>query len=156
MIGGDVETVRGDWAIRGEMAFTTGDTVVTGTSPLGVEGRSVRAGIGADRKAGAYRLNGTVLVEHRDADATALDLRRRRHQRQPRRGRRARLRPGYAQACACSARGTSPTASGFARTIGSWSLRDNLSLDGTRSAGSSAKATTPSRASPSAISSRCR
>ena len=55
MIGGDAETVRGDWAIRGEMAFTTGDTVVIGTSPLGVDGHSVRAGIGADRKAGRSR-----------------------------------------------------------------------------------------------------
>ncbi len=69
MIGGDAETVRGDWAIRGEMAITTGDTVALGPSPLGVDGHSIRAGLGADRKAGAIRLSGTVLVERRAADA---------------------------------------------------------------------------------------
>ena len=72
MIGGDAETVHGGWAIRGEAAVTTGDTIVVGTSPIGLEGRSVRAGIGADRKAGTIRLNGTVLVEHRVADADPL------------------------------------------------------------------------------------
>ena len=131
MIGGDAETVRGDWAIRGEAALTTGDTVVTGTSPLGVDGRSVRAGIGADRKAGAVRLSGTVLVEHRDAAADpalgiagATDT-------------NVSLVVGGERGFARDTRKVKvfgawnvADASGFARTIGTWSLRDNLLLEG--------------------------
>ena len=157
MIGGDAETVRGDWAIRGEMAVTTGDTIVTGTSPLGLDGHSVRAGIGADRKAGTIRLNGTVLVEHRVADA------------QPQLGIAGGadtnvslvvggdrgVRQGHPHASASSARGTSPTAPASrgpsARGACATTCRSKA-----RSAGSSARATTPSRASPSATSSRYR
>ena len=131
MIGGDAETVRGDWAIRGEMAITTGDTVALGPSPLGVDGHSIRAGLGADRKAGAIRLSGTVLVERRAADAYPV--------------------LGIAGGADTNvslvvggdhgfARDTGKIrvfgawnvadSSGFARTIGTWSLRDNLSLEG--------------------------
>ena len=46
--------------------------------------------------------------------------------------------------------------SGFARTIGTWSLRDNLSLGRLGRLVLRRRATTPSPASPSAISSRCR
>jgi hypothetical protein len=131
MVGGDVETVRGDWAIRGEAALTTGDTVVTGTSPLGVAGHSLRAGVGADRKAGAFRLSGTVLVEHRGPDAypvagiaTGTDT-------------NVSLVVGGDRGFARDTRKVKVFAawnvadsSGFARTIGTWSLRDNLSLEG--------------------------
>ena len=131
MFGGDAETVRGDWAIRGEAAFTTGDTIVTGTSPLGLDGHSLRAGIGADRRAGAVRWSGTLLVERRDADAEpALDIAgdtdtnvslvvggERGFARDTR---RVRVFGAWNVA----------DASGFARTIATWSLRDNLSLDG--------------------------
>ena len=131
MIGGDAETVRGGWAIRGEMAVTTGDTIVTGTSPLGLHGHSMRAGIGADRKAGTIRLNGTILVEHRVADA------------QPQLGiaggadTNVSLVVGGDRGFARDTRTVRvfgawnvADSSGFARTIGTWSLRDNLSLVG--------------------------
>jgi hypothetical protein len=131
MLGGDVETVYGEWAIRGEAAFTSGDTVVTSTSPLGVDGRSLRAGIGADRKAGAFSLSGTLLIEHRDADAD------------PARGIAGDTDTNVSVVVGSErgfARDTRKLrvfgawnvadASGFARTIGSWSLRDNLSLEG--------------------------
>jgi hypothetical protein len=131
MIGGDAETVRGDWAIRGEMAITTGDTVITGTSPLGLDGHSLRAGIGADRKAGAYRLSGTVLLERRVADgdpslgiAGVADT-------------NVSLVVGSERGFARDTRKVKvfgawnvADASGFARTIGTWSIRDNLSLEG--------------------------
>ncbi len=131
MIGGDAETVRGDWAIRGEMALTTGDTVVTGTSPLGVAGHSIRAGVGADRKAGAIRLSGTVLVERRAADAypvagstvgtdTNVSLVVGGDRGFARDTRKIRVFGAWNVA----------DRSGFARTIGTWSLRDNLSLEG--------------------------
>jgi hypothetical protein len=132
MIGGDVETVLGAWGWRGEVALTDGDTVTSGESPFGVRGRSLRAGAGADRKAGAFRLNGTVLLEHR---AVASD---------PRRGIAADTDTNVSLVVG----GERPFArdtrrlrvfgawnltdrSGFARTIGTWSIRDNLSLDGT-------------------------
>ena len=131
MIGGDAETVRGDWSIRGEAALTTGDTVVTGASPLGVAGRSIRAGVGADRKAGAFSLSGTVLIEHRDADAdqalgiagdadTNVSLVVGSERGFARDTRKVRVFGAWNVA----------DASAFARTIGSWSLRDNLSLEG--------------------------
>jgi hypothetical protein len=131
MIGGDAETVRGDWAIRGEAALTIGDTVVTGTSPLGVDGRSVRAGIGADRKAGAVRLSGTLLIEHRDANAdpalaiagdtdTNVSVVIGGERGFARDTRKVKVFGAWNVA----------DASGFARTIGTWSLRDNLSLEG--------------------------
>jgi hypothetical protein len=131
MIGGDAETVRGDWSIRGEAALTAGDTVVIGASPFGLSGRSVRAGIGADRRAGAIRLSGTVLVEHRDADAdpalglagdsdTNVSLVVGSERGFARDTRKVRVFGAWNVA----------DASGFARTIGAWSLRDNLSLEG--------------------------
>jgi hypothetical protein len=131
MIGGDAETVRGDWAIRGEMAVMTGDTIVIGTSPLGRDGHSLRAGVGADRKAGAIRLSGTVLVERRVADAepalgiaggsdTNVSLVVGGDHGFARDTRKVRVFGAWNVA----------DSSGFARTIGSWSLRDNLSLEG--------------------------
>jgi hypothetical protein len=131
MIGGDAETVRGDWAMRGEMAVTTGDTVGLGASPLGGDGHSVRAGIGADRKAGAVRLSGTLLIEHRVADAdpvlgiaggtdTNVSLVVGGDRGFARDTRKVKVFGAWNVA----------DASGFARTIGTWSLRDNLSLEG--------------------------
>lgn len=132
MVGGDLETARGAWAWRGELAFTTGDTVATGDSPLGVRGRSLRAGVGADRNAGAFRLNGTVLLERRVAEADAaagvagttdtnLSLVIGGERPFARDTRRLRVFGAWNLA----------DRSGFARTIGTWSIRDNLSLEGT-------------------------
>jgi hypothetical protein len=132
MIGGDLETVHGDWAWRGELALTTGDTVATGHSPLGVEGHSLRAGVGADRKAGAFRLNGTVLLERRVPDAypvagvagatdTNVSLVVGGERPFARNTRKLRVFGAWNLA----------DRSGFARTIGTWSIRDNLSLEGT-------------------------
>lgn len=132
MIGGDLETVRGEWAWRGEAALTLGDTVATGDSPLGVKGRSLRAGVGADRRAGAFRLNGSLLLERRAADAhpvlgsdaetdTNVSMVVGGERGFARDTRKVRVFGAWNLA----------DASGFTRTIGSWSLRDNLSLDGT-------------------------
>ena len=62
MVGGDFETVRGPWGVRGEVAMFADDTIqVLGGSPRGVDGRSLEAGAGADRRAGNYRLAGNVV-----------------------------------------------------------------------------------------------
>lgn len=64
MLGGDFETVRGQWGIRGELAAFVEDNF-QGASLRRVAGRSFDAGIGVDRKAGDYRISGTALV-HRE------------------------------------------------------------------------------------------
>lgn len=64
MVGGDFETVRGQWGVRGEIAAFTEDTFQDRAGPVG--GTSFDAGIGVDRKAGDYRVSGTVLL-HREA-----------------------------------------------------------------------------------------
>ena len=63
MIGGDFETVRGEWGVRGEFAAFTEDTFQDAIGP--VDGSSFDAGVGVDRKAGEYRISGTVLL-HRE------------------------------------------------------------------------------------------
>jgi hypothetical protein len=74
MIGGDFESVRGAWGVRGEMAYFVRDELQSAVLLRGVRGTSVEGGVGVDRKAGDYRLAGDVLVSHRaasDADTLA-------------------------------------------------------------------------------------
>lgn len=65
MIGGDFETVRGQWSVRGEVAVFVDDNFQSPKVAI-VEGSSFDAGVGFDRRAGSYRLSGTVLL-HRDS-----------------------------------------------------------------------------------------
>jgi hypothetical protein len=65
MVGGDFETVRGQWGLRGELAAVVNDNF-QGSSLRIVKGSSVDAGFGVDRKAGDYRISVTALV-HREA-----------------------------------------------------------------------------------------
>jgi hypothetical protein len=62
MVGGDFETVRGEWGFRGEVAAFVRDSF-QGESSV-VPGKSYEAGLGVDRKAGDYRISGTALVHH--------------------------------------------------------------------------------------------
>jgi len=68
MLGGDFETVRGAWGLRGEAAWFVADTLQSAVLRRGVKGTSLEAGIGADRRAGNYRLAGNVLVSRRSVD----------------------------------------------------------------------------------------
>lgn len=61
MIGGDFETVRGLWGVRGEVAAFVDDELQSTRLVRGVPGRSLTAGIGVDRKAGDYRIAANVL-----------------------------------------------------------------------------------------------
>jgi hypothetical protein len=71
MVGGDFETVRGQWGVRGEAAFFVRDTIqVIDENPRGVEGRSREAGIGVDRRAGDYRIAGNVLWSWNSVDGS--------------------------------------------------------------------------------------
>ncbi len=68
MIAGDFETVRGEWALRGEAAVFVEKTIA-GASGMPVPGRVVDAGLGFDRRTGNYRLFGSVLVRREWSDA---------------------------------------------------------------------------------------
>jgi hypothetical protein len=72
MLGGDFETVRGAWGVRGEVAFFVDDTLQSVALRRGVEGASAEGGIGVDRRAGSYRLSGNVLVAHRSASVDSM------------------------------------------------------------------------------------
>jgi len=52
MVGGDFETVRGAWGVRGEVAAFVDDELQSTRLARGVPGRSIDAGVGLDRKAG--------------------------------------------------------------------------------------------------------
>ena len=65
MVGGDFETVRGEWGIRGEIAGFVQDSFQGTVPPVVLDGRSVEGGIGADRRAGNFRLSGNVVVRRR-------------------------------------------------------------------------------------------
>ena len=69
MVGGDFETVRGAWGVRGEVAAFVDDELQSTRLARGVPGRSVDAGVGVDRRAGSYRVAGDVLWSVRRVDA---------------------------------------------------------------------------------------
>ncbi len=65
MISGDFETVAGKWAVRGEAAAFVDRRLAGVTRPGLVEGRSIDAGVGVDRRSGDYRLFASMLL-HRE------------------------------------------------------------------------------------------
>jgi hypothetical protein len=73
MIGGDFETVRGEWGVRGEVAAFVDRTLQAGAIPVTVRGKTVEGGLGIDRKAGAYRVSGNVVLTTRRAESASLD-----------------------------------------------------------------------------------
>lgn len=72
MVGGEFETVRGAWGIRGELAAFVDDELQAPQPPRGVPGRSADGGIGVDRRAGEYRVAANVLWSWKDADAIGV------------------------------------------------------------------------------------
>ena len=52
MVGGDVETARGDWVLRGEGAFFLDDPLQAEGAPVVVTSWSFQGGFGADRRVG--------------------------------------------------------------------------------------------------------
>jgi uncharacterized protein len=126
MIGGDFETARGEWGLRGEVAAFVEDNAQTRDLRV-ASGDSVDAGIGIDRKAGDYRVSGTVLVHRENVDAPGP----------------ASLRTDVSFIASADrsfsrekhnvrtfAVVTPSESSAFLRTIATASLRDNLALEG--------------------------
>jgi hypothetical protein len=129
MIAADVEAVRGAWAIRGEAAAFVDRTFQSpdarnGLGSLDVhEGHAIEAGGSIERKAGDYRINLAVLTERQVSDAfaeTDVSLVMGAQRGFARDTRRVLLFGLWNMA----------DQSGFLRSIGSWSLRDNLWLEG--------------------------
>ena len=130
MIAGDVEAVRGAWAIRGEAAAFVDRTFQPAEPSDGpgggvYEGHAIEAGGSVERKAGDYRINLAVLMERQIAagDAfteTDVSLVMGAQRGFARDTRRVLLFGLWNMA----------DSSGFLRSIGSWSLRDNLWLEG--------------------------
>ena len=136
MIGGDVETVRGEWGIRAEVAAFVDDNFQA-PSLFVLDGTSFDAGIGVDRRAGDYRISGTVLY-HRERMEQDLSLQLPAEGTTPIDTTRSDLslvlstdrrfaRERYALRVFGVA--TPSEGSGFARAIASAELRDNLALE---------------------------
>ena len=106
MIGGDFETVRGQWGLRGEIAAFTGRD-------------SLETGVGVDRRAGSYRVTGTAMFS-RSPDRRDFTLVSSIDRSFARETRSIRAFGVY----------NPREDSAFARVIASASLRDNVSLEG--------------------------
>ena len=130
MLGGDFETVRGEWGLRGEVAAFLDRTLQAIEQPLLADGRAFEAGVGVDRKTGAYRVSGSVVTTRRWVtggrpamspeidrdDVTLVAAVDRSFARETRTLRVfAVYNPGEESA--------------FARVISTWSLRDNMAIE---------------------------
>jgi hypothetical protein len=73
MIGGDFETVRGEWGVRGEVAAFVDRTLQGIAIPVTVRGKALEGGLGVDRRAGAYRISGNVVLTTRWAESAIID-----------------------------------------------------------------------------------
>ena len=70
MIGGDFETVRGLWGVRGEVAVFPHDEMQSTRAGRGVPGHGIEGGAGVDRRAGDYRIAANVLWSWRRVDTS--------------------------------------------------------------------------------------
>jgi hypothetical protein len=120
MIGGDFETVRGPWGLRGEVAAFVDDELQSTALATGVAGRSVDAGIGADRRAGNYRVAANVLWSWNTLAGSDMSLVVSADRSFARETRTLRVFTVYDPA----------DATAFGRIIGAVSLRDNVWLEG--------------------------
>jgi hypothetical protein len=119
MIGGDFESVRGMWGLRGEIAAFVERTLQVDDEPRLVDGHTFDGGFGVDRKAGAYRASGTVMFTQQP-DRREVTLVSSVDRSFARETRTIRVFAVY----------NPRRGSVFARLIAAISLRDNVSLEG--------------------------
>jgi hypothetical protein len=119
MVGGDFETVRGQWGVRGEIATFLDRTLQVPNALAATEGRSIDAGFGVDRRAGSYRVSGTAMLTKRPDrhDFTIVSSVDRSFARETRTVRAFAVYNPAEQSV-------------FARVIASVSVRDNVSVEG--------------------------
>lgn len=65
MVGADAETVRGEWGMRGEVAWFPSRQLTVRDGAPALPGQTLSAGLGVDRKAGAYRLAANAVINRR-------------------------------------------------------------------------------------------
>ncbi|MDQ3068617.1 MAG: efflux RND transporter permease subunit [Acidobacteriota bacterium] len=70
MLGADLETVRGKWALRAEAAWFPNRPLQVEGLPFVAEGDSLEAGAGVDRRAGDFTLSATLLLRREDVPVT--------------------------------------------------------------------------------------
>jgi Protein of unknown function (DUF1302) len=124
MIAGDVEAVRGPWTIRGETAafFEDGQPIVE-EGLVALSGHVIEAGGSLERKAGDYRVNAALLLQHRaterwsETDVSLVTGAQRSFARDTRR-------------LLLFSSWNMDDATAFLRAIGAWSLHDNVWLEG--------------------------
>ena len=116
MIGGDFESVRGPWGVRGEAAAFVEDAGREGPRRMD----RVESGIGVDRRAGDYRVAAHVLLTHQRIDGSDVTLVAAADRSFARETRKVRLFAVY-----------DPTdGTTFLRGIASVSLRDDVWIEG--------------------------
>lgn len=120
MIGADFEAVRGQWGVRGEVAAFVDDSFQTEQLQI-VEGHSLDAGLGVDRRAGDYTLSATMLVHSESHVSNRTDVSLVMSLDRTFARERYRFR-GFGVYNASES-------SGFVRGIGFANLRDNLALE---------------------------
>jgi hypothetical protein len=127
LLGGDFETVRGQWGVRGEVAAFVEDNFQDPALRI-VQGRSLDAGAGVDRRAGDYRISGSALVHRESYDAAIAGENGRTDVSLLLAADRAFARERYhLRTFGVYNPGAS---SGFARAIATATLRDNVALEG--------------------------
>jgi len=130
MVSGDFETVVGEWAIRGETAFFVDKQFQGRSQPGVVDGRAIDAGAGVDRRAGDYRVFASAIFH---SERSAVDPLIRRDDVnlvgsiERSFGRERYLARAFAVV-------NPADRSAFVRGLVVWSVRDNLSLDGSAGA----------------------
>jgi len=72
MLGADAETVKGEWGVRGEMAWFPSRSLSVRDGEPAVAGQSLSAGVGVDRKAGAYRVAANTVWTRRAPERHAV------------------------------------------------------------------------------------
>jgi hypothetical protein len=130
MLAADFETVTGDWAWRGEVAAFVDKRLAAGSSPDGVDGHVFEAGFGVDRRAGDYRVFGSIITRRewseQDVTVNRTNVNLVGSIERPFGRDRYRVRvfgvvnPGDAAA--------------FLRGVFSWSLQDNVAIEGSAAA----------------------
>jgi hypothetical protein len=130
MIAGDLETVTGPWAWRAEVAVRPGRQFAAVGRPGLASGRSFDAGFGFDRRAGEFRVFGSVLVHTDGSDDDALVSRTDTSligSIERTFGRDRYLVRGFGVV-------NPADRSGFLRGLVSWKVRDHIVLDGSAGA----------------------
>jgi hypothetical protein len=128
MIGGDFETVRGEWGLRGEIAAFVDDNFQL-SDPAIVRGSSLDAGVGIDRKAGDYRLSATLLFHGESFESPGVSSENRRRDLSIiASADRSFARERYTLRTFGVV--TPSESSAFLRTIATMSLRDNVAVEG--------------------------